>query len=254
MLIEENNDIWEMIFGIFGGYGATILTSIIYVLIVFILGRYLIKFLLNLFEGSRLYKNLDATVASFLKTALKFGLNCLLLVVIIAMLGIPTSSIVAIIASCGLAIGMALQGSLANLAGGIMLLINRPFSLGDYIKSTTNEGYVQNISLFYTSLLNKNRELVLIPNGCLMNASVINCSYGKNRCLQFEFTFKEDNYLDKVNDIEKALKEIGLENIETLYTAIDNEGIKVKFRSFCAEVDYEGLRSEAVQKLREFIS
>jgi len=138
-----------------------------------------------------------------------------LIVTIIAILGVPTASVVAVIASAGVAVGLALQGSLSNLAGGIMILIFRPFKLDDFIDAGGFSGTVTDIGIFYTTLKTGDNKSVTIPNGSLMNDKVVNYSVHDTRRVDFTFSVAYGTDVEKVKTIlleeagkhEKALKD-----------------------------------------------
>ena len=169
-------------------YGGKIVLAIV----VLIIGSLLIK-MLNKMAGRALEKTkLDPTIQSIVKSAVKILLYVILIVAVIDILGISMSSVIAVIASCGLAVGLALQGALSNLAGGIMILIFKPFKVGDYINSTGAEGTVQNITFFYTTIATVDNKRVLVPNGDLMNANVTNFSAEPNRRVDLDFKITND--------------------------------------------------------------
>ena len=129
----------------------------------------------------------DPTAASFFKNAVKIGLYVILVVSIIGILGVPMASVVAVIASCGVAVGLALQGALGNLAGGIMLLIFRPFAVGDYIVGAGTEGNVKEIGLFYTILMTNDNQKITIPNSALTGGNVTDVTAAATRRVDLTF-------------------------------------------------------------------
>lgn len=111
-----------------------------------------------------------------------------MIIIIASVLGIGASSIVAIIGSAGLAVGLALQGSLSNLAGGVLILLLKPFKVGDYIISAGAEGTVQSIDIFYTRIATTDNKVVVIPNGTISNSNVTNTTKQDERMLVLDFT------------------------------------------------------------------
>ena len=180
-----------------------------------IIGSLLIKFVMKLLNKRKLGKHEDPTVRRFLLNFIKISLNVLLVVTVIAIMGVPMASVVAVIASAGVAVGLALQGSLSNLAGGIMILIFRPFKLGDFIDAGGMSGSVMDIGIFYTTLKTGDNKSITIPNGSLMNDKVINYSVHDTRRVDFTFSVAYGTDVDKVRAIlleeaekhEKALKD-----------------------------------------------
>ena len=175
--------------------------KIVLAILVFIVGKFIIGKLMKAFEKARFIKEMDATASKFILSAIKVVLYVVLVVSIIGILGVPMASVVAVIASCGVAVGLALQGALGNLAGGIMLLIFRPFNVGDYISAAGGEGVVQEISMFYTVLLTVDNKKVTIPNGSLMNANVENFSSEENRRVDLSFNLGGGNDISKVQEV-----------------------------------------------------
>ncbi len=150
--------------------GPKILLAIIVLLIGLRLIKYTVKVITRSFES----KNLDPTLRPFIKNLIGWGLKILLFVSVAGMVGIGNTSFVAIIGAAGLAIGFALQGSLANFAGGVLILIFKPFKVGDLIEAQGHLGVVEEIEIFVTKMLTPDNRLVIIPNGALSNDSLKN--------------------------------------------------------------------------------
>ncbi|MBR2293087.1 MAG: mechanosensitive ion channel [Clostridia bacterium] len=184
-------------------------------ILVLVVGSILIKCLVKAIRKSKMSKRADPTVHNFLISLIRIGLYVLLIVTLIAIMGVPMASIVAVIASAGVAVGLALQGSLSNLAGGIMLLIFRPFKLGDFIDASGFSGTVMDIGIFYTTLKTGDNKAITIPNGSLMNDSVINYSVHETRRVDLTFGVAYGTDVEKVKSIlleeatkhDKALKD-----------------------------------------------
>ncbi len=152
--------------------------SVVGAIIVYLIGVRLIRFFRKLLKGLLQKKGIDAGVCQFLDAIAKFAGYFILILIILGFFGITTASVVAVLGSAGLTLGLALQGSLSNFAGGVLILILKPFVVGDYIIEGTggNEGYVHEISVFYTTLRTYDETLVVIPNGTLANNSMTNLS------------------------------------------------------------------------------
>ena len=174
--------------------GAKILVAII----IYIVGKFIIGKLLKLVRKVLEKGNMEATARSYIINIFKAVLYVVLIVAIISELGVPMASVITVIASAGVAVGMALQGSLANLAGGIMLMIFRPFSVGDYIIAGGEEGIVKSITTFYTVLNTVDNKTVSIPNGSLMNSNISNCSSEELRRVDLTFNIAGSEPVKKV--------------------------------------------------------
>lgn len=175
--------------------------KIILALVVFIVGRYVIRRLMHYLEQGRAVDKIgkmEPTVRSFVLNLVKILLNIVLILSIIQIVGIPMASVVTVLATAGLAVGMSLQGALGNLAGGIMLMIFRPFNVGDYIAAAGEEGVVKAITLFYTILTTVDNKRVTVPNGTLMNANVTNFSAEPLRRVDLTFACAKSEDAQKV--------------------------------------------------------
>lgn len=149
--------------------------------IVYAVGAKLIRFVVKLAKKALERRNADIGVIQFLSAVIKYGLYLILFMIILNLFGIATTSAVAVLGSCGVAVGLALQGSLSNLAGGVLILLLKPFVVGDYIVEGTNEGTVYEISIFYTKLKTFDNKVIVIPNGNLSNSSLVNVSHMDRR-------------------------------------------------------------------------
>ena len=159
--------------------------KVILALVVFEIGRRLIKWVRKIVRISMEKSNVDEGVKQFVDSLLKFGLLALLIFSISTHFGVDTASIAALFASAGVAVGLALQGSLSNFAGGVLILILKPFVVGDYIveDNNKNEGTVKEIQLFYTKLTTLDNRTIIIPNGMLTNNSLTNVTEKNERKL-----------------------------------------------------------------------
>lgn len=175
-------------------------SKIILALLIFIIGRIVIDKILKLIGGKPTEK-LDPTVRSFALNSIKAVLYIILLISIISVLGVPMASVITVLATCGVAIGMSLQGALSNVAGGIMLMIFRPFNVGDYVSAGGAEGVVKDISLFYTTITTTDNKVVTVPNGALMNANVTNFSTEKLRRVDLTFSCAKGEDIAKIQDL-----------------------------------------------------
>ena len=159
--------------------------SVIGAVLVYVIGVRLMKWVRRLFRKMLQRHNVDEGVQQFLDAIVKVAGYFILILIILGFFGVTTASVVAVLGSAGLTLGLALQGSLSNFAGGVLILLLKPFVVGDYIVegSGKNEGYVQEISIFYTTLLTGDQKMVVIPNGTLANNSITNLTKSGRRRL-----------------------------------------------------------------------
>ncbi len=171
---------------------------ILLALVIFIVGKFVISKLMKIIDKLQSKSPMDTTAKNYIKSIIKAVLYIVLVVAIIGELGVPMASVITVLASAGVAVGMAMQGSLGNLAGGIMLMVFRPFNVGDYIIAGGEEGTVKSISIFYTVLNTVDNKTVSIPNGSLMNSNISNCSGEKLRRVDLKFNIAGSEPIKKV--------------------------------------------------------
>ena len=151
-----------------------LMPNLVLAIIILIFGLWVVKFLNRMVRKFFEKKDYDLTLETFLESFISIALKVILFVLVVTQLGVKTSSLVAVLGAAGLAIGLALQGSLANFAGGVLLLVFKPFKVGDFISAQGVEGNVKEISIFNTKLTTFGNQIAIIPNGQLSNGNVIN--------------------------------------------------------------------------------
>ncbi|MGJ1267731.1 mechanosensitive ion channel family protein [Sphingobacterium spiritivorum] len=165
-------------------------------------GRYLIKFLINIMNKRFEKRNIDVSIRAFISSMLKFVLYALLILTAASTMGIQTTSFIAALSAFGLAVGMALQGSLSNFAGGVLILMFRPFEVGDYVSSANGSaGTVERIDLLYTTLIGADGIRVFSPNGTLANSVIKNYTKIVNRRLEYVIGISYDANIKTAKDI-----------------------------------------------------
>ena len=216
------------------GFGIRVLLALVF----FFIGRILIKWIRKIVRRSIERSSADKGVEQFVDSVLKFALYFLLIFSIASKFGVDTTSVAALIASGGVAIGLALQGSLSNFAGGVLILLLKPFEVGDYIIEDSNgkEGTVKEIQIFYTKLSTVDNKTIVIPNGTLANSSLTNVTARPERQLDLKVGIAYHADLKKA----KAL----LEELLTKDDAImQDEDIKVFVDSLADSAVILGLRA-----------
>jgi len=184
--------------------------QVIIALIILLIGFKIIKIIeKNLKKENKLSK-IDKSVKTFLISILSISLKIILLLIAASIVGIPTTSFITLLGTAGVAIGLALQGGLSNLAGGVMILMFKPFKVGDFIETNGSIGTVKSITMFYTNLTTLDNKEIHLPNGALTNNTIINYSANPERRLDLEFNVSYDSEIDKVkkviNDVIKESK------------------------------------------------
>jgi small conductance mechanosensitive channel len=175
--------------------------KVLMALAVLIIGLLIIKVFVNTTKKVLTNKEVDITLQKFLLNLLNWVLKILLFITVVAKLGIETTSFAAILASAGLAIGLALQGSLANFAGGILIIIFKPIKIGDYIEAQGVSGTVKEIEIFTTKLNTTDNKEIIIPNGALSNGNIVNYSTEATRRVDFTFGVGYNSDIKKTKEV-----------------------------------------------------
>lgn len=169
--------------------------------LIFVVGFFIIKSITKFVKKSPKLEKMDPGVRTFTASFLSIALYIVLFVTIAAVVGIPIASLLTVLASCGVAIGLALQGALSNFAGGILILLFKPFKVGDYIEASGGEGVVQEITVVYTVILTVDNKRVTIPNGALTNAVIKNYSAEETRRVDLTFNTATGCDIDKTRQV-----------------------------------------------------
>lgn len=199
--VDEKVDQVAIIIGRISDMIWPVIGRIVLALLVWFVGKFFIKRVLKLLDKGKKFQSLEGTVRSFIRSFAKIAMYVVLVVGIVGVLGVEMASIAAVLASAGVAIGLALQGTLSNLAGGIMLVIFKPFQQGDYIDAAGVSGTVNEVTLFYTVLTTIDNKRITVPNGSLMNANVTNYSAEKQRRVDLVFTCAKTESPERVEQL-----------------------------------------------------
>ena len=175
--------------------------KVITALLILFVGLYVIKIITKSSRKLMQKRGVDVTLQKFLENLLSWVLKILLFITVISQLGIATTSFAAIIAAAGLAIGLALQGSLGNFAGGVLIMIFKPIKIGDFIEAQGESGTVKEIEIFTTKLNTPDNKEVIIPNGALSNGNIVNYSTEATRRVDFTFGVGYDSDIKKTKEI-----------------------------------------------------
>lgn len=231
--------------------------KVLFALIFFFVGRFLIKWIRKIVRRSMERSKADKGVEQFVDSFLKFVLYFLLLFSIAAKFGVDTASVAALIASGGVAIGLALQGSLSNFAGGVLILLLKPFEVGDYIIEDTNnnEGTVKEIQIFYTKLSTIDNKTIVIPNGILTNNSLTNATAKDERRLDLKVSISYEADLKKAKSlIENLLREdsstIKEEEINVFVDDLADSAVIIGARAWVKSEEYWATRWRLLEEIK----
>lgn len=180
-----------------GQLGLTIIKAII----VFVVGRFVIRMVNKLVRNILIKRNIDPSVKTFVGSLVNVTLMILLIISVVGALGVQTTTFAALLASAGVAIGMALSGNLSNFAGGLIILLFKPYKVGDYIESQGVGGTVKEIQIFHTILITPDNRNIFIPNGSLSSGVVVNTSNETTRRVDWTFGVEYGSDYDKVRNV-----------------------------------------------------
>lgn len=195
----------EQLLDKFVNWGIECGKDIIGAVIIYVVGRILIKLISRLVSGLLEKRKFEISVQTFVKSLLNILLNLILAFAIFARLGVETTSFAALLASAGVAIGMALSGNLSNFAGGLIILVFKPFKVGDYIDGPGASGTVKEIQIFHTILSTTDNRIIYVPNGNMSSNVVVN--YSKQEIRRAEWTFGVE-YGEDFEHVKEVLKRI----------------------------------------------
>lgn len=184
-----------------GDWSVTLAGNILGAIIIYVIGRFLIGLIKKGINAYLERRNIEPTVKSFVKSMVNISLTVLLVIAIISRLGIETTSIAALVASAGVAIGMAFSGNLQNFAGGVILLLLRPFKIGDYIVAQNAEGYVKEIQIFHTVLTTYDNRTIYVANGSLSSGVITNMSQQENRRVDWTVSMEYGQDFEKAKEL-----------------------------------------------------
>ncbi|MSS62342.1 mechanosensitive ion channel family protein [Velocimicrobium porci] len=230
--------------------------NLVFALIFIVIARRLIRWLKKILDRSFKRSSLDEGVSKFLLSLISVSLNILMVIVAINIIGIATGSLVALLGSAGLTLGLALQGSLQNFAGGVLILIMKPFRIGDYIIAGADEGTVTGIDIFYTKLLTIDNRKIVIPNGGLSNQSIINVTNEENRRLDLSIPIEYSANIKQVKELlfaiimqyDSVLKE---QPIDVFVSEFADSAILIGVRMWTKKEDYWQLKWALLEEIKE---
>ncbi|MFP3833917.1 mechanosensitive ion channel family protein [Chryseobacterium sp. SIMBA_028] len=193
---------WDTLISSAISWAPRIFTAVVSALLIYLIGSWMIRMIKKLAAKGFQKRNMEASLQHFLLNIINWALNILLFIVVVTQLGVQTSAFVAMIGAAGLAVGLALQGSLTNFAGGILILLLKPFKIGDFISTNSGvSGTVQAIDIFHTKLVTPQNHLIVIPNGVVSNNSITNFTQLGTRRTSLDIGVAYDADLKKTKDI-----------------------------------------------------
>ena len=230
--------------------------SILLAAVIFIAGRFLISVINRLVVQMMERRKIDATIQSFLRSFINILLTILLLISVVSALGVNTTSFAALLASAGVAIGMALSGNLQNLAGGLIILLFKPYKVGDYIDAQGVSGTVKEIQIFHTVLTTPDNKIIYVPNGSLSSGSVTNYSLSALRRVDWTIGVEYGTEIEKVRqtalDLIKKDSRILTDPAPFIaLSALADNSVNITIRVWTKNEDYWGVFFDMNQNIYE---
>lgn len=230
--------------------------NILFALVTLIVGWNLIGFAIRIMQKGLEKKGVEITLRGFLGNLANTLLKAMLIISVASMVGIETTSFVAIIGAAGLAIGLALQGSLSNFAGGVLILLFKPYKVGDVIQAQGEIGCVNEIQIFTTQLLTPDNKRIIIPNGPLANGNITNYSAENKRRVDFVFGIGYGDSIDKAREVIKGVLDAD-ERIHKdpealiVVSALADSSVNFTVRVWADSADYWGVFFATTEKVKK---
>lgn len=224
-------------------------------LLVLVIGWWIIRRIVKVVERGLEQSSADATLTRFLLSLLSMGLKALLLISVASMVGIATTSFVAVLGAAGLAVGLALQGSLANFAGGVLILLFRPFRVGDFIEAQGVAGTVKEILIFSTIMKTPDNKRIIVPNGPLANDNITNFSAEDRRRVDLVFGIGYDDDLKKAKAVlERLIQEDERSQDDPapliVISELADSCVNITTRTWVQASDYWGFRFDLIERVK----
>jgi small conductance mechanosensitive channel len=243
---------WDYVINILIEFSPRLISA----LLIFLIGWYAIKVFKRVVTKIMIKREMEPTLSKFLADILIWTLKILLFVTVISRLGVENSSFVAIIGAAGLAIGLSLQGSLSNFAGGVLIIMFKPFKVGDFIEAQGVSGTVQQIQIFVTQLATVDNQIIFVPNGALSNGNIINYSYAETRRANIIINISYDSNLKKAKEIifeiihnhPAILKE---PEPVILVDSLGDSSVNIAVRPWSKIEDFFTMRSDILEQIKQ---
>ncbi len=250
---SDGNELVEMIVALFVTYGIKLIAA----LVILIIGMWLSRRIRNMVKrGLERTGKVDATLSGFLSALAKYLVLIVTVFAVVAQFGVEISSLLVVFGSAGLAIGLALQGTLSNVAAGVMLLLFRPFKIGDFVEVAGHAGTVQVIGLFITELSTPDNVQIIIPNAAVWGASVKNFSHHETRRVDLAIGISYGDDIDKgmavIHDAIKAESRVNGDPEPLVAVAnLGDSSVDLVVRVWCAGGDYWPVKFDLTKAIKE---
>ena len=246
---------WDLIWDTITSVCIDVAFKLLWSIVIFAVGSIVIKLVVRYCPKGRKDKPMDTTLRNFLITATKVLLYIIVIVSVVTVLGIEIASVIAVLASAGAAIALALQGALSNLASGIILIIVKPMKIGDFIEGDGQSGTVEDIGLFYTTLITGDKKRVQIPNSKLTTSAIVNYSTEPVRRVDMVFNVSYDTDVEKAKALITETvyaHELVLKDPEILVrmTELADSSLNITVRAYCENANYWTVKFDLTEQIK----
>lgn len=250
--MDKLGEYWDKVSGLVVLYGGRVVLAIL----VLIVGLWLINRLLKVISKRMEVRDVDESLRPFLRSLISALLKIMLIISVMGMIGIQMTSFIAVLGAAGLAVGLALQGSLANFAGGVLILLLKPFKVGDFIDTGTYSGTVREIQIFYTYITTTSKQEVVIPNGSLSNNAITNYSYHDTRRLDMSFSIGYSEDIDKAKGIltdimTKESLVLKDPEVNIFVEELSETSVKIHVRAWLKSSDYWDIYNDLNERVKK---
>ena len=233
--------------------------NLVFAILALMVGLWLIKQIAGIADKAMSRRQLEVSLRTFLKSLIGIGLKIILIILVAGMIGIQTTSFVAILGAAGLAIGLALQGSLSNFAGGVLILIFKPYKVGDTIEVMGQQGEVLEIQIFNTILLTSDHRTVILPNGAVSNGFIINFSRHGNLRSEFELQISDTHPVEEVRALLQRILDEDSEILKNPATGVScsrivSGGYVMQVRFFTLAESKSAVSAEIMERVKKVLS
>lgn len=230
--------------------------TLLWAIVIFIIGFILNRIVINLFTKGVKKTKIDQTVRKFLASVIKIIITAITLIIVLTVLGIPMASIITVLGTAGVAVGLALKDSLSNVAGGVILLINRTIKVGDYVQINSYEGTVDEISILYTKLITVDNKDIFFPNGVIATSPFINFSSEGKRRIEHIFSISYNNDYKKAIEVIKDIidKHPLVNKNDELFvrlSELSSNSLDIKIRVWVKTSDYWTVYYDLLEQIKD---
>jgi len=249
---QSIEELWTMVVALVTSYGLSVIGAIVILIVGFVIAGWVRG---SVEKGLSKFRKVDETLRSFFSSLAYYAVIIFTIIAVLSQFGVETTSFIAVLGAAGLAIGLALQGTLSNLAAGVMLLVFRPFSIGHYVDIAGTAGTVKSLDLFTTELATPDNIQIIVPNGAVWGATIRNYSFHPTRRVDIVLGIAYEDEIDKalaaiVEEAKKDSRVLGDPEPMAAVTDLGDSSVNFTVRVWCSAADYWPLKFDLTKNLK----